>query len=322
MSEPLILAIPSKGRLQENADEFFARAGLEIKKSGGSRTYMGAIAGVPGVEVAFLSASEISRQLADGTVHLGVTGEDLLRENIPNADSKVHILAPLGFGFANVIVAVPQSWIDVSTMGDLDDVAAGRYAKTGDRMRVATKYVNLTRTFFESYGLADYRIVESQGATEGAPASGSAELIVDITTTGATLAANALKILDDGTILQSEANLVASLNAAWSPVARTALTTMLTRIAADLQGRNLREVRFELADGKIVDEACRQFGCTVFRNNNGALTLHVPAKNLYPLVDWLREQGAGSIGVARLDYIFEVKNPLYEGLSARLGWAS
>ncbi len=322
MSDPLILAIPSKGRLQENADGFFARAGLAIRKTGGTRTYMGAIEGVPGVEIAFLSASEISRQLAAGAVHLGVTGEDLLRENIPDADAKVHILAPLGFGFANVVVAVPQSWIDVATMEDLSDVAAGRAAKTGERMRVATKYVNLTREFFEARGLADYRIVESQGATEGAPASGSAELIVDITTSGATLAANALKVLDDGTILKSEANLVASLNAPWSADARTALATMLTRIAADLRGRNLREVRCELADQKLIDAACDQFDCRIFAKGDGVSTFHVPETNLYALVDWLRENGAGPVSVTRPDYIFEVTNPLYDGLSSKLGWSA
>ncbi len=322
MSDPLILAIPSKGRLQENAEAFFARAGLEIRKTGGSRTYMGTIEGVPGVEIAFLSASEISRQLATGAVHLGVTGEDLLRENIPDAEAKVHILAPLGFGFANVVVAVPQSWIDVATMEDLNDVAMGRTAKTGDRMRVATKYVNLTREFFEARGLADYRIVESQGATEGAPASGSAELIVDITTSGATLAANALKVLDDGTILKSEANLVASLNAPWGAEARAALGTMLTRIAADLRGRNLREVRSGLVGQKLIDAACGKFGCTIFASDDGVSTLHVPEANLYALVDWLRENGAGPVSVTRPDYVFEVTNPLYDGLSSKLGWPS
>ena len=116
----------------------------------------------------------------------------------------------LGFGSANVVVAVPQAWIDVRTMADLDDVTTGFRAQHNRRMRVATKYINLTRTFFAAHGVVDYRIVESAGATEGAPAVGTAEMIVDITTTGATLAANGLKVLDDGVILRSQANLVAS----------------------------------------------------------------------------------------------------------------
>ena len=212
---PLVIAVPSKGRLQENAAAFFARAGLEFVQSRGARDYRGAVAELPGVEVAFLSASEIVGQLVAGAAHIGVTGEDLVREKAPDADARLTLLAPLGFGRANVVVAAPQAWIDVRTMADLEDVAAAFRAKRGERMRVATKYVNLTRRFFAEHGVADYRIVESLGATEGAPAAGAAELIVDITTTGATLAANALKVLDDGVILRSQAMLVAALSAPW-----------------------------------------------------------------------------------------------------------
>ncbi len=218
----LTIAVPSKGRLQENAYDYFARAGLDIAQGRGARDYRGAIAGLPDVEVAFLSASEIVGQLASGAAHFGVTGEDLVREHVADADSRLVMLTKLGFGRANVVVAAPQSWIDVRNMADLEDVCAHYRARRGERMRVATKYVNLTRRFFNEHGVTDYRIVESLGATEGAPAAGSAELIVDITTTGATLAANALKIIEDGTILRSEANLVASLRADWNIGARDA----------------------------------------------------------------------------------------------------
>ena len=202
---PFVLAVPSKGRLQEAAHAFFARAGLELVQGRGARDYRGAIAGLPGVEVAYVSSAEIIGQLAGGAAHFGVAGEDLLREKAPDVEARFELLSPLGFGHANVVVAAPKAWIDVRTMADLDDVASAYRAKRGERMRVATKYVNLTRRFFAEHGVADYRIVESLGATEGAPASGAAELIVDITTTGATLAANALKPLDDGTILRSQA---------------------------------------------------------------------------------------------------------------------
>ena len=198
MSETLILAVPSKGRLQENVQNFFTRAGMPLLQARGAREYRGALGGVTDVEVAYLSASEIAGALAAGAAHVGVTGEDLVRENIPQAESRVTLLQKLGFGHANVVVAVPQAWIDVSNMDDLDDVASHFHGRTGRRIRVATKYVNLTRSFFARHGIVDYRIVESAGATEGTPASGSAELIVDITTTGATLAANALKVVDDG----------------------------------------------------------------------------------------------------------------------------
>ncbi len=216
MTTPFVLAVPSKGRLQENAEAFFTRAGLALAKPRGARDYRGTITGLDNVEIAYLSASEIASQLARGAVHLGVTGEDLVRESIADADKRVLLIDKLGFGSANVVVAVPQAWIDVRTMADLDDVTTGFRAQHNRRMRVATKYINLTRTFFASHGVVDYRIVESAGATEGAPAVGTAEMIVDITTTGATLAANGLKVLDDGVILRSQANLVASRDADWS----------------------------------------------------------------------------------------------------------
>jgi ATP phosphoribosyltransferase len=208
MTAPFVLAVPSKGRLQENAEAFFTRAGLALAKPRGARDYRGTISGLDNVEIAYLSASEIASQLARGAVHLGVTGEDLVRESIAEADKRVLFIDSLGFGNANVVVAVPQAWIDVRTMADLDDVTTGFRAQHNRRMRVATKYINLTRAFFAAHGIVDYRIVESAGATEGAPAVGTAEMIVDITTSGVTLAANGLKVLDDGVILRSQANLV------------------------------------------------------------------------------------------------------------------
>jgi ATP phosphoribosyltransferase len=230
MSEPLVIAIPSKGRLQEKTEALFTAGGLAVEKPGGSRNYRGRLSGVNDVEIAFLSASEIARELGAGRAHLGVTGEDLVRESVPDADNRIALAAPLGFGGADVVVAVPEAWIDVATMEDLDDVAAGFRAAHGRRLRIATKYWNLTERFFASHGIALYRIVESLGATEGAPAAGLADAIVDITTTGATLRANHLKILEDGVILRSEANLAVSLTADWSPLAGDAAA----RIAAAL----------------------------------------------------------------------------------------
>ena len=240
MSAPLIIGVPSKGRLQENANAFFTGAGLSVRQAGGGRSYAGTVPGVAGVEIAYLSAAEIARDLVEGRIHLGVTGEDLLRETLAEGAETVELLSPLGFGHANVAVAVPQSWIDVSTMADLDDVAAAFYASRRQRMRVATKYVNLTRGFFARHGIADYRIVESLGATEGAPATGAADLIVDITTTGATLRDNGLKILADGVILRSEASLVASRTIAWTDRQREALGALLARFDAKAARRTLK----------------------------------------------------------------------------------
>ena len=215
MNGAIVVALPSKGRLQEQAEQMLASAGLGVEKRGG-RNYRGAIAGRDDIEVAFLSASEIARELAAGSAHLGITGEDLVRESVADADRSIALLAPLGFGQADVVVAVPELWIDVWTMEDLDDVAAGFLARHGRRLRIATKYWNLTQSFFASHGIALYRVVESLGATEGAPAAGMADAIVDITTTGSTLAANHLKVLDDGIVLRSQANLAMSLTAPWA----------------------------------------------------------------------------------------------------------
>ncbi len=199
----ITIGIPSKGRLMESTAEAFARAGHAIDRTGSERGYRGKLTGLENVSVAFLSASEIAAHLRDGKIEAGVTGEDLLRETIPTSDESVHIAIRLGFGPAKVIVAVPDCWLDVASMADLDDVAEQFYRAHGRRLRVATKYNNLTRRFFAEKGVTGYRIVESLGATEGAPAAGTAELIVDITTTGSTLTANHLRILDDGMILDS-----------------------------------------------------------------------------------------------------------------------
>lgn len=222
MTERLVLAVPSKGRLMEQTIELFATAGLTLRKTGNDRGYRGEIAGLDTVEVAFISASEIAWYLKTGRAHMGVTGEDLIREQMTDAATRVTFLKALGFGHADVVVAVPDFWIDVRTMADLDEIAGAFRREHGRWFRVATKYVNTTRRFFAEKGVTDYRIIESLGATEGAPAAGTADLIVDITSTGATLAANGLRVLDDGVILRSQANLVASKAARWSPGARQA----------------------------------------------------------------------------------------------------
>jgi ATP phosphoribosyltransferase len=230
MNGTLVFAVPSKGRLMEQTAEFLAAAGLKLRKVGHDRGYRGEIEGLDGVEVAFVSASEIVAELNRGRAHLGVTGEDLVRENITNASERVSFLKELGFGRADVVAAVPQCWIDVSEVADLETAAAAFRRTHGRPLRVATKYINLTRRFFAAKGLTDYRIVESLGATEGTPAAGTADIIVDITTTGATLAANGLKVLDDGVILRSQANLVASKVAQWGPKAEGARDVLLGKL--------------------------------------------------------------------------------------------
>lgn len=206
----LRLAIPSKGRLEAQTREWFGKRGISLERPLGDRGYIGAMSGFDDIELRYLSASEIAHELITGQIDLGVTGEDLIHEVDEQGPEKVDFLAALGFGGADVVVAVPRTWLDVQTMRDLADVGADFRKKHGRWLRIATKYFNLTRRFFYKNDIAEYRIVESLGATEGAPASGKADLIVDITTTGSTLEANGLKIISDGVMLKSEANLILS----------------------------------------------------------------------------------------------------------------
>ncbi len=318
---PFVIAVPSKGRLQENAAAFFARAGLVFQQGRGARDYRGTVRGVEGVEIAFLPSSEIVSSLAEGSVHLGVAGEDLIREGMPDADARVALLAPLGFGHANVVVAVPQAWIDVRTMADLEDVAAIHHARRGRRMRVATKYIALTRRAFAAHGVTDYRIVESLGATEGAPAAGTAELIVDITTTGATLQANGLKVLDDGVLLQSEANLVASLGARWSRHAVGIARALLSRIAAEERARVSRDVVAEFAEhAEGLPEAARtRFDADHLpEDGTGAVGFRVASRRATDLAEWLLAHGASEVSVRAHEYLYGAANPLMDALLARI----
>ena len=230
MNAPLVLAIPSKGRLQADTQALFARAGLAMAPARDLRSYRGRIADIPDVEIAYLAAPEIAREIGAGAVHLGITGRDQIEESVPDFARRVEFIAPLGFGRCAVVVAVPEPWVDVDTMEDLDDVAAQFRPRHGRRLTVATKYITMTRRFFAGHGIADYRIVESLGATEGAPASGAADLIVDITSTGATLKANGLKVLADGVILKSEAWLVASRAARWDERQKRALEAIAAKV--------------------------------------------------------------------------------------------
>ena len=230
------LAIPSKGRLKEKTLEIFASAGLKITQAEDSRSARlettRQLLAMEGVEVAFLSASEIARELIAGNVQIGVTGEDLARESIAHADRYLSFREKLGFGHADVVVAVPESWVDVDTMADLDDVAAAFRKNNIRPLRIATKYWQLTQNWFADHGIALYRIVESLGATEGAPAAGTADIIVDITSTGSTLRANSLKILTDGVILQSQANLVVSKTAKFSREDRSTVKALCDAVGS------------------------------------------------------------------------------------------
>ncbi|MFN4202347.1 MAG: ATP phosphoribosyltransferase [Tabrizicola sp.] len=222
------LGVPSKGRLMQDCFDWFGARGVVLRRTGSDREYAGTVEGVEGVAPVLLSAGEIPRELAAGRIHLGVTGSDLVREQL-DADEVAEV-ARLGFGRADLVIAVPNVWIDVETLDDLDAAAAAFRKVHGHRLRIATKYHRLVRDFLTAQGVADYQLVDSQGATEGTVKNGTAEAIADITSSGETLRANHLRILPDGLIHSSEAVLWASRTAGWTAEDRS----VLARLAAML----------------------------------------------------------------------------------------
>lgn len=302
MSDSVVLAIPSKGRLKEQVEGWLADCGFSLRAIGGPRGYAGLLDGVDGVEVRLASAAEIAQALADGEAHLGVTGEDLLREQGSARLARIRLLRALGFGRADLVVAAPRSWIDVETMADVDEVAHAFVARTGRRLRVATKYLAQSREFFALHGIADYRLFESTGATEGAPAAGAAELVVDITTSGATLAANGLKPLADGLILRSEAQLAASLEAAWSQAALLATRRLLTVVEARARARALVRLTWPREQDDLATSILAAKGCDSLGPFGGAL---VGRTQLFGAATALSEAGVGPLVVEEPRFVFE-----------------
>ncbi|WP_299878072.1 ATP phosphoribosyltransferase [uncultured Sulfitobacter sp.] len=223
------LGVPSKGRLMEKTFDWFGARGIRLSRSTSDREYAGRVEGIEGVELVLLSAGEIPRELASGRIHLGVTGTDLVHEKLALWEQLVDPVEELGFGHADLILAVPQVWVDVDTLDDLDGAAAAFRAVHGDRMRIATKYHRLVRDFLRLHGVADYALVDSQGATEGTVKNETAEMIADITSSGETLRANHLKILSDGLILKSQATLWRSRVAQMDDTARDTLAAFLAK---------------------------------------------------------------------------------------------
>ena len=226
----LKLGVPSKGRLMEKTFSWFERRGINLSRSGSDREYAGKVEGIDGVSLILLSAGEIPSELAAGRIHLGVTGIDLVRDKLPRWEQQVEEISQLGFGKADLVIATPACWVDVDTLDDLDAAAAAFRKTHGHRLRIATKYHRLVREFLIGAGVADYTLVDSQGATEGTVMNETAEAIADITSTGETLRANHLKILLDGLILQSQATLWRSRVAKCDGDDKAVLAGLLNRL--------------------------------------------------------------------------------------------
>ena len=199
------IGLPSKGRLRDDSINFFQSKNLKVVNAFGDRNYFFSIEKNNEVEGIFLHAREIIERINDGTLDMGISGLDLLKEFPEVYSENVKTFQKLDFGFADLVVAAPKDWLDVQNMADLEEVSFDFREKYARRMRVATKYPNLTENFFLSKGVSQFRVVPSLGATESYPFTGSAELITDITSTGSTLKANNLRIINDGSILKSSA---------------------------------------------------------------------------------------------------------------------
>ena len=307
----LSIAIPSKGRLKEKSESWLTASGFKLRQKGGGRGYSAELKGLPDADIMLLSAREIAEGLIGGQLHVGITGEDLLNDLSSSAASDISVLRRLGFGGADVIVAVPAAWLDVDTMADLEAAGALFRQRHGRRMRVATKYLKLTRQFFAEKSVGEYRLVESPGATEAAPAAGSAEVIVDITSTGATLKANDLKILHDGVILKSEASLTGSLNADWSEDVIATLRVFLDGVEATAAAKAFSRLE---TSSPIPEQKSSELGLTMLSEHVGLC----PTPKASEIARTLNQTGVETVTIAPVGQVFRADNAVFENFVKKM----
>jgi ATP phosphoribosyltransferase len=322
----LVLALPSKGRLQEQCINFLSGCGFDVRRVGNGREYVARMVGVDDVEVIYLRPEEIPSRVEQGDAHAGMTGEDLYREYGEGPPVSSLLMPKLGFGGARLVVAVPQSWVDVASMSDLDEAAMLFHQRHGRSLRVATKFTRLTRAFFSDSGIVEYSLVESSGATEGAPASGVADFVVDLSSTGTTLAENHLKEIAGGTVLQTEVCLIASLrNAPWSARAIAAFEHLVEQIEARIRATSQLVLRFSIpnkASASAKQQLTEKYGCVLSAWSDGAASPSAASRTLvvaycqraklYGVVKFLKSSGAAGIIVDRGEFIFEGSSPAFE----------
>lgn len=307
----LNIGIASKGRIQEQTYEYLNALGLPVK-TGSGRSYTARIEALPNTQLWLLPSSEIAKRLHSGALHVGMTGHDLILET-GEMEGKVDLLEPLGFARADLVVAVPNSWIDVASLADLREVFADIRARMGRAPQVATKYTRIVREHFLKEGISDFRLVADPGATEAAPLRGIADVIVDITTTGNTLRANDLKPLE-GVILKSEAWLAASARRdIWTPEAFAALEPIMDRITSHKDQRVF--VRFAApSDISMLKTALQNvFGLSVTSHvPGGEGSIYAAQDQAFDLASFLQKQTGQPVAVFKPDYILERPNAAYE----------
>lgn len=329
--QKLVLALPSKGRLQEQSIDFLSGCGFDVRRVGNGREYVSSLVGLAGVDVVYFRPEEIPNRVEQGDAHAGITGEDLYREYGEGEPASLLLMPKLGFGGARLVVAVPQSWVDVSTMSDLDEAAMLFHQRHGRSLRAATKFSRLTRAFFAESGIVEYALLGSSGATEGAPAAGVADFVVDLTSTGTTLAENHLKEIGGGTVLQTEACLIASLRGGlWGSGPLAALEHLVEQIEARIRATSQLILRFSMP-AKVAVKAKQQlvekYGC-LFSVWGGSteptsggrmfVVAYCQRAKLYGVVKFLKSLGADGIIVDRGEFIFAGSSPAFDSFKQML----
>lgn len=330
--QPFTIALPSKGAIAEPTYAFLKNSGLKVRKPN-PRQYTGSIPAVPGLNVLFQRVKDVVYKVADGTAQIGITGLDVVAEY---PDEEVIVIHDhLGFGHCDLIVAVPETWVDVETVADLVDVALDFREEKHRNLRVATTYANMTRQFFHSQGIHHFTLVKADGAIEAAPTIGYADVVVDLTQTGTTLRENHLRPLPDGVILQSQACLIGNRAALTQrPDLLAQVRMLLEHIDAALQGRQYAQLTVNI-QGKTADAVA----ATIARNpaTSGLLgptispvfsgdsthwftaTITVPEDQLLNAVDFLRQIGGSHIVAQPVSYVFMDESLTFSRLLSQLG---
>jgi ATP phosphoribosyltransferase len=330
-----VLALPSKGRLKDQSLAFLSSCGFDVRSVGNGREYVAKFAGIDNIEVLYFRPDEIPSRVEHGDAHAGITGEDLYREFGDGTPASYLLMPRLGFGAARLVVAVPQSWVDVATMADLGDAAMIFRQRQGRSLRAATKFSRLSRAFFSDHGIVEYSLVDSLGATEGTPAAGVADFIVDLTSTGATLSENHLKEIAGGTVLHTQACLVASLQApVWNEGSLAACEHLVEQIEAKIRASSTLVLRFSIpSEGakRVLNRLSRQFAISSWPAaiSRAAMATHESEDRLflvalcertkiYAAAKLAKELGASDVIVDRSEFIFEGVSPSFGGFKRAL----
>jgi ATP phosphoribosyltransferase len=329
------LALPSKGELESGTFEFLNRCGMRVSKTN-PRQYLAKMPAFPEIEVLFQRPTDIFTKVRDGDVSLGITGFDVVAEGRSDRDEVIVLYESLGYGGCDLVLAVPEGWLDVNMVSDLADLALSRRDQ-GRQLRIATKYPSLVRDFLYEKGINYFTLVESQGAMEAAPTIGYADLIADLTATGTTLRENRLKQLDDGTILHSEACLIGHRDTLLRDAGvRTVAHLLLELIEAHQRGRRYHAVLANVACSEPAQVAARIARHPAIAGLRGpsiapicdangdciAVTVSVVAREdqMREVVRQFRDIGSLDIIVSPVNYIFTESCQAFDEVLDRLGW--